>query len=162
LKRIVISFVIITTFLAGLIVGLLIGYNSAGVAVHDGQIVNEEVFYPEKCILPEGFVCMDFEGSETGVLMVIQNKAGFDVRDLKVKVNFPPEEIVCTDSAGDSELISGEMETFTCTGPLYYGQHKGTLTFDYLNTETGLTHSKSGEIIVDVSLEKVDSPLAQT
>ncbi len=165
MKRSILIPVIIFTFIVGLLIGVLIGRNSADVILDDNQIVDKEVLYPEKCALPEAFNCMDFEASDTGVVMVIQNNADFDVRDLKLKINFPPDELTCIDSAADSMLVAGEIETFTCAGPLFYGQHKGTVTFDYLNPETGLEHSKSGELIVQVpggnGPYDVTSPLAE-
>ena len=131
-----------------------------GLVATTERIVDKEVFYPEKCALPTGFKCIDFTSNESGVILVIQNMASFEIRDLKVSIKFPDIDLACADWSGDSKLISEEIDTFSCPGPLYYGQHKGAITFNYLNSETGLVHSKSGEFIVDVSLEKVDnSPL---
>jgi hypothetical protein len=128
-----------------------------GLVATTERIVDKEVFYPEKCVLPTGFKCIDFTGNESGVILVIQNMANFEIRDLKVSIKFPDVELACVDWSGDSRLIPEEIDTFSCTGPLYFGQHKGKITFDYVSSETGLAHSKSGDFVVDVSLDKVDN-----
>lgn len=124
------------------------------------KIVDKEVVYSEKCVMPSDFECIDFSGDESGIILVIQNNADFEVRDVKVTIKFPDVELVCTDSSGDSTLMSDEIETFTCSGPLYFGQHIGKINIDYVSSKTTLAHSKSGDVIMDVSLDKVDnSPL---
>ncbi|MFH1668568.1 MAG: hypothetical protein ABIA62_01440 [Candidatus Woesearchaeota archaeon] len=150
-RVILITFFASVLFMAIMTVFLVKFYNIDIVVRSSADIVDKEVFYPEKCTLPSGFDCMDFSGNENGVTLIIQNNAGFDAHDLDVKVKFPTADMDCTDSAGDSILIADEIDTFTCSGALYYGQHKGTVTMDYVNVDSGLSHSKSGDIIVQVT-----------
>ena len=115
-------------------------------------VLSPDRFLPEKCTLPSGVACLDFTGSTTQVSLVIQNSAGFDMHNVTVYVNGTTSSLTCTDAGGDSTLTDGERDTFTCTPSpaLSSGKFKGTLSIDYTNAQTTMTHTKSGELILKV------------
>ncbi len=156
MERMNISLVILITFVATtlfLITLMFIVVNIYGIDITINPkepVVDKEVIYPEKCDLLPDFYCLDFSGNDAGVTLIIQNNASFEIRDLKVTINFLDGDISCVDWSGDSTLVADEIDTFTCSGPLYYGQHIGKVKIDYVNAETTLANSKSGNIIVNV------------
>ena len=114
-------------------------------------VLSPDRFLPEKCTLPSGVACLDFTGSASQVDLVIQNSAGFDMQSTSVVVNSTSANFACTDSDGDATLTDGEKDTFTCTGlSLASGKFKGTLSITYTNAQTGMTHTKQGELILKI------------
>jgi hypothetical protein len=114
-------------------------------------VLSPDRFLPEKCTLPSGVACLDFTGTTSQVDLVIQNSAGFDMQTVSVYVNSSTDNFACTDSGGDATLIDGELDTFTCAGlTLASGKFKGTLSIDYLNAQTTMSHTKSGELILKI------------
>jgi hypothetical protein len=102
----------------------------------------------EKCTLPSGVACLDFAGTTSTVTLVIQNSAGFDMTGVSVYVNSTTADFACT-AAGDTILTDGEKETYTCaTGGLSTGAFRGTLNIDYTNSQTTISHTKSGELVL--------------
>ncbi|MBW2972430.1 hypothetical protein KY359_05325 [Candidatus Woesearchaeota archaeon] len=114
-------------------------------------VLSPDRFLPEKCTLPSGVACLDFTGSTTQVDLVIQNSAGFDMQNVSVYVIGSTINFTCTDVGADGTLVDGEKDTFTCAGlSLPSGKFKGTLSIDYLNVQTTMTHTKSGELILKI------------
>ena len=114
-------------------------------------VLSPDRFLPEKCTLPSGVACLDFTGTSTEVLLVIQNSAGFDMTNVSVYVNSTTANFGCTDGEADGTLTDGEKDTFTCTtGGLTSGKFKGALNIDYVNMQTTLEHTKSGELILKI------------
>ena len=113
-------------------------------------VLSPDRFLPEKCTLPAGVACLDFTGSATSVVMVIQNSAGFDMSGVAVYVNSTTTDFTCT-PADDTTLTDGESDTFTCSTNLTAGKFKGTLSIDYTNAQTNLAHTKSGELILKIA-----------
>jgi uncharacterized protein (UPF0333 family) len=114
-------------------------------------VLSPDRFLPEKCTLPSGVACLDFTGISTAVTLVIQNSAGFDMQNVVVSINSTTSNAACT-AAVDTTLTDGEKDTYTCTPSpvLPSGKFKGTLNINYLNAQTGMTHVKSGELILKI------------
>ncbi len=114
-------------------------------------VLSPDRFLPEKCTLPSGVACLDFTGTASAVTLVIQNSAGFDMQTVVVAINSTTSNAPCT-AAGDTTLTDGEKDTYTCTPSpaLASGKFKGTLNINYLNAQTGMTHLKSGELILKI------------
>ncbi|MBN1543951.1 hypothetical protein JW898_00650 [Candidatus Woesearchaeota archaeon] len=115
-------------------------------------VLSPDRFLPEKCTLPSGVACLDFTGTSTQVDLVIQNSAGFDMQNVNVYVNSTTTSFSCPVLApGDTTLTDGEKDQYQCTGlTLPSGKFKGTLSIDYLNAQTGMTHTKAGELILKI------------
>lgn len=114
-------------------------------------VLSPDRFLPEKCTLPSGVACLDFTGTAATVTLVIQNSAGFDMRNVSVYVNSTTADFDCADAGNDTVLTDGEKDTFTCdTGGLSAGKFKGVLNINYVNAQTDLEHTKSGELILKI------------
>jgi hypothetical protein len=114
-------------------------------------VLSPDRFLPEKCTLPSGVACLDFTATTSAVTLVIQNSAGFDMQNVSVYVNSTTDNFACTDAGGDATLTDGEKDTFSCTNlTLSSGKFKGTLSIDYLNAQTTMSHTKAGELILKV------------
>lgn len=117
-------------------------------------VLSPDRFLPEKCTLPSGVACLDFTGTSTQVDLVIQNSAGFDMQTVVVTVNSSVlnGDMACPVLApGDDTLTDGEKSTFRCTSAgLASGKYKGTISINYLNAQTGMTHVKAGELILKI------------
>jgi hypothetical protein len=114
-------------------------------------VLSPDRFLPEKCTLPSGVACLDFTGSASSVVLVIQNSAGFDMNTVSLYVNSTTDNFACTDAGADATLTDGEKDTFTCGNlSLSSGKFKGTLSIDYVNAQTTLAHTKSGELILKI------------
>lgn len=114
-------------------------------------VLSPDRFLPEKCTLPSGIACLDFTGSTSEVVLIIQNSAGFDMNTISVYVNSTTADFTCTDEGADGTLTDGEKDKFTCSSlNLTSGKFKGSLTVDYINAQTDLQHSKVGELILKI------------
>jgi flagellar protein FlaI len=105
-------------------------------------------FMPEKCTLPSGIACLDHKYTGSGIQMVIQNGQGFDMSGISVGVNGTGCNAV--DSTSGPTLTNGQQATYTVACTPSSGRFKGTVTIAYTNTQTSMTHSKLGEVIVKV------------
>jgi hypothetical protein len=115
-------------------------------------VLSPDRFLPEKCTLPSGVACLDFTGTSTTTTLVIQNSAGFDMQTVVVSINSTATggNMPCTGTLGGT-LVDGMKDTFTCNSTgLASGKFKGTLNINYLNAQTGMTHLKSGELILKI------------
>jgi len=107
-------------------------------------VLSPDRFLPEKCTMPQGFACIDFTTTGTGVVFVLQNSLGVDVSAL----SFAVDGTGCSVTAsGPATLDNGEQGTYTATCSPSSGKFKGTITLTYTNTNTGLSHTKIGELI---------------
>ncbi len=123
-------------------------------------VLSPDRFLPEKCTLPSGFACLDFkQNSSNSVLLVIQNSAGFDMKNIVVNVtdsvtssNSCQRAGVGTNQATNSgNLTNGQKSTFDigCSN-LPSGKFKGDVTVKYINGQTGVDHTAKGELIMKV------------
>ena len=114
-------------------------------------VLSPDRFLPEKCTLPSGVACLDFTGTTSQVDLVIQNSAGFDMQTTTVFVNSTSANFACTDAGADGTLTDGEKDTFSCAGlTLSSGKFKGVLNIAYTNAQTGMAHTKQGELILKI------------
>jgi hypothetical protein len=112
-------------------------------------VLSPDRFLPEKCTLPAGVACLDFVGTTSSVSLIIQNSGGFDMQNVSVYVNSTTANFNCNES--DPTMTDGEKETYTCGGlSLPSGKFKGTLNIRYTNTQTNMTHTKSGDLILKI------------
>lgn len=112
-------------------------------------VLSPDRFLPEKCTLPSGVACLDFTYSGSAIVMSIQNGAGFDMTGVTVGVNGAGCANATT--TGPTTLTNGQQGTFTtvaCTPAS--GKFKGDVNLVYTNQQTGMSHTKQGEIIVKI------------
>ncbi|MBW2992192.1 hypothetical protein KY345_03165 [Candidatus Woesearchaeota archaeon] len=111
-------------------------------------VLSPDRFLPEKCTLPAGIACLDFRYTGTAVEMSIQNGAGFDMSGVSVTVNGTGCNAM--DNTSSATLTNGQTVTYSVTCSPSSGKFKGDVTFAYTNQQTGMAHSKMGEIIVKI------------
>lgn len=111
-------------------------------------VLSPDRFLPEKCTLPAGIACVDFRYSGTAIEMAIQNGAGFDMSGVTATVN--GTGCNAANSGGSATLTNGQSDTYVITCAPSSGKFKGDVSFDYTNQQTGMAHSKIGEIIVKI------------
>jgi len=111
-------------------------------------VLSPDRFLPEKCTLPSGVACLDFRYSGTAVEMSIQNGAGFDMSGVSVTVN--GTGCNAADTTSGPTLTNGQTVTYSITCAPSSGKFKGDVVFAYTNQQTGMSHSKQGEIIVKI------------
>ena len=110
-------------------------------------VLSPDRFLPEKCTLPSGIACLDFKYSaETNFSLIIQNAGGFDMQDAVLTVNGTG----CNAVSNYANLTDGTKATFVINCAPTSGKFKGTMLFDYNNTQTGLSHTKTGELIAKI------------
>ena len=113
-------------------------------------VLSPERFLPEKCTLPAGMACLDHAWTGTDFQFVIQNSGGFDMSNISVRIDGTGCNVSAT--TGPAALADGVQATysgFTGCAPSA-GKFKATLTIDYVNQQTGLSHAKIGEIIAKI------------
>ena len=119
-------------------------------------VLSPDRFLPEKCTLPSGIACLDFNWHATdGFTIVIQNAQGFDMATTSITLNGTDCSGTFAVVAGgpgddDAALVDGEKENYRLTNAGCIGlsgKYKGELSVSYTNQQTGLTHTKSGELI---------------
>jgi uncharacterized protein (UPF0333 family) len=111
-------------------------------------VLSPDRFSPEKCTLPAGIACLDFRYTGTDIELSIQNGAGFDMSGVTVTVNGTGCNAV--NSGGSATLTNGQTDTYSITCSPSSGKFKGDVMFAYTNQQTGMTHSKQGEVIVKI------------
>ena len=111
-------------------------------------VLSPDRFLPEKCTLPSGIACLDSRYTGTAIEMVVQNGQGFDMTNISVSID--GTGCAGTDSTSGPTLTNGQQATYSITCSPTSGKFKGTVTVDYTNQETGMEHSKVGEIIVKI------------
>jgi hypothetical protein len=111
-------------------------------------VLSPDRFLPEKCTLPAGIACLDFRYTGTAIEMAIQNGAGFDMTGISVAVNGTGCD--ASDATTAPTLTNGQQATYSVTCSPSSGKFKGAVTFAYTNQETGMAHSKVGEVIVKI------------
>jgi len=110
-------------------------------------VLSPDRFLPEKCTMPSGLACLDFRATATGVDVILQNSFGFDINTVVVTVNGTGCNIA---AAGPANLVNGNSGTYTATCTPPSGKFKGDLIITYVNQDSGLSHTKAGELIVQI------------
>lgn len=116
-------------------------------------VLSPDRFLPEKCTLPSGVACLDFTYvAGTGISMRIQNSAGFDMSDVSVTVTGSSNAGTCTGTvaSGATTLADGIADTYVANCVPIPGKFKGTITLNYINSQTLMNHTKSGELILKI------------
>jgi len=111
-------------------------------------VLSPDRFLPEKCTLPSGMACLDFRYTGTGFELVIQNSAGFDMSGITVGID--GAGCVANASSGSTTLTNGQKDTYTVTCSPTAGKFKGDINVLYTNQQTGMVHTKTGELIAKV------------
>ena len=101
-------------------------------------------FLPEKCTLPSGIACLDSSGTTTGFTFVIRNANGFDMSNVTVSVAGAG---CIANTVGLSELANNEQSIYTVSCTPAKGQFTGTLSVNYVRTDTGVPHTVSGDLV---------------
>ncbi|MBI4144801.1 hypothetical protein HY493_01185 [Candidatus Woesearchaeota archaeon] len=114
-------------------------------------VLSPDRFLPEKCTLPSGLACLDSTLTTSGATIVVQNSLGFGMSNVTLSLSDTAATCVAS-SAVTATINNGEQATFTiaCT-PTLNAKYKGTLSASYINSDTGLAHTLSGELIKKVS-----------
>ena len=111
-------------------------------------VLSPDRFLPEKCTMPSGIACLDFRYSGTALEMAMQNGAGFDMSNVSVSVD--GTGCIGSDTTTQTTLTNGQQATYTVTCSPDSGKLKAEVTMSYVNQETGMQHSKVGEVIVKI------------
>lgn len=124
-------------------------------------VLSPQQFIPEKCTLPPGFGCLDQAGDTSGFQFVMTNGQGnsVEITELMFEDN-QGNSGACQNSTGTQisatggnlSLGSGQQETISCnpSGGYESGDKvMATIEFNY-NTGTGLDHTKTGDLVIEV------------
>jgi len=111
-------------------------------------VLSPDRFLPEKCTLPSGMACLDFNYvAGTGFTLVIQNSGGFDMSAVTLSI----DGTGCVANAtGSATLSDGEQQNYVVDCAPTSGKFKGDINVAYTNLQTNLPHVKTGELISKV------------
>ncbi|MBN2111622.1 hypothetical protein JW707_00835 [Candidatus Woesearchaeota archaeon] len=116
-------------------------------------VLSPDRFLPEKCTLPSGMACLDFrwDSGNSQFDLVLQNSGGFDMNNVTVDLTPAGGTSGSCTPVDVGSLPDGEQTTVNvgCTGTSS-GKFKADLVVDYINGQTGLAHTKTGELIAKV------------
>ncbi len=113
-------------------------------------VLSPNKFLPERCIIEagSGLSCPDHSVSGNNITLQIQNGAGFDMSNFTISLSDG-----CTGSDSIAALSDGDKNNFKieCTNGLTSGvKIKSPITVTYMNIQSGLPHTKTGELITKV------------
>ncbi len=109
-------------------------------------VLSPDRFLPEKCTLPSGIACLDFRYTGTAFELVIQNAQGTDAQDVTVSI----AGLGCNAVSALDNQSDGNQSKYRVACTPAAGKFKGTITYNYTNAQTGLGHSKAGELIAKI------------
>ena len=110
-------------------------------------VLNPDRFLPEKCTLPAGIACLDSTGDADGVTLIIQNSFGFDMSNVSVIINGTG----CAGTTATTNFMgNGGKNTFIFLCNPTSGKWRSTVQVYYVNTDTLLAHTKTGELILGI------------
>ena len=113
-------------------------------------VLSPDRFLPEKCFLPSGTPCLDSKTTTTAT-MIIQNSLGFGMENISIAM--PECDATSPVTTGPATLNNGVQGTYTITcSPVLTSaaKFKGTISLTYINADTDLAHTVSGELIKKV------------
>ncbi|MBS3097210.1 hypothetical protein J4209_00275 [Candidatus Woesearchaeota archaeon] len=116
-------------------------------------VLSPDKFLPSKCTLPSGIACIDHKASATGVTLVIQNGMGYDMSSVNIDVAGCGTASTCIDTDGDGDctvLANGAKDTYTAACTLTGSKFSGDVTVNYVITDTGLSHNKTGTMTTKI------------
>ena len=114
-------------------------------------VLSPDKFLPDRCVLPSGIVCVDFEatnflGPGFGELYVsVKNSIGYDLTQISLYASG------CQGVGITANLKNGETRTLTaseCSGLDAGKRYEGDINITYTNKDTGLQHKAQGKVIV--------------
>ena len=121
----------------------------------------DEVFQ-EKCTLPSGIGCIDFQVTPTGVTLVLRNGLGFDINTMTIAVpgctgagTLDQVGDATTDCATDLDcdlvagcaLSNGDQCKYSKLCTLTGSKFDSDVTITYTNADSGLSHTSVGTIV---------------
>ena len=115
-------------------------------------ILSPDRFLPEKCMLPSGMACLDFQTTDEGFNLAIQNTMPCDMENVVLTINeINNIHTYCSESSV-SLLKEGEIINFfiPCEFNNKNYKFKGEIIITYTNPITGFNHTKTGELIARI------------
>lgn len=106
-------------------------------------ILSPDKFLSEKCMLPAGIACLDFEVENHRIILVLQNGLAETITINKITASANNQE--CSD-AQSLVMRNSEKATFTltsCNNGASNAMFKGTINVNY-TLEDNLAHSSAG------------------
>jgi hypothetical protein len=119
-------------------------------------VLNPGRFLPEKCTMPSGLACLDFQVVSGQLTLIVQNSFGFDINNVAVTLSNGTGCAQSTNMTGAGSLTNGAKATYTlglnastaCQPSS--GKFRVNVNMNYVNQDTNLAHTKTGELIVQV------------
>ena len=111
-------------------------------------VLSPDKFLPNKCSLPSGIACIDFEvrdiiGPGSGeVYVVIRNGIGYDISTVSIAASD------CTAGTSVNLIRNGQRAYITANACTLASDKKysGDINITYTNADTGLVHKISGKL----------------
>lgn len=112
-------------------------------------VLSPSRFIPEKCLMSgSGLQCVDFAANSSGhVTIALVNGGGYDLEDLVVTI--VNEAVPLSDDY--INLSNNERGIFVAaTGETSGSKLQKEFTVTYLNKETGIKHTATGDLVVKI------------
>ena len=88
---------------------ILISLSVIGLLAYSG-VLSPDKFLPEKCVLPSGLACLDFNSNDLGFQLIIQNYVNQDLRN--VTITLQEDNIKCSPSQTTKLMKDGQTHKF--------------------------------------------------
>ena len=115
-------------------------------------VLSPDMFLPQRCILPPGITCMDFDVSASAVSVALQNNMAGDISVDEVAIA-KKEGVSCTYSIPFILMSDGKITIaisgcdFGDIGQRFYGD----INVTYTNLDTLLIHKSRGTMVARLS-----------
>ena len=114
-------------------------------------VLSPDRFLPEKCTLPSGMACLDFQIYPEGIELTIQNYGNFDMENVSIELiedNIKCQKITLNKTLRDKQL---EIIMIPCEfNNADYYKYKGNIVIEYINAVNGRMYIKIGELIAKI------------
>ena len=116
-------------------------------------VLSPDKFFPNKCTLPSGIACVDFEardagGGATALDISLRDSLGYDLSGVTVRASG------CTTPTTYPLIKNGEKDPRTLTVQdcafSIRQKYKGQVNVSFTNADTGVSHTFQGVIITKV------------
>lgn len=108
-------------------------------------VLNPSRFLPESCTLVPGLSCVDHKATTTGVILVIQNGMGQDLRNFAVNTDgctvSVPQDLTDADQV--------QLAITSCDNGAVGARLKSDITIVF-QSESGLNHTELGQLVTKV------------
>jgi len=112
-------------------------------------VLSPDKFLPEKCMLPSGIACLDFtQNAPDQITIVVRNSAGFDMMNVIARINNSGE--MCSSLSVDMPDSNTQNLILDCVNDFKPGKFKSRLYLSFMNKESNLNHTKTGELIIKI------------